>query len=315
MEKRKKAKSKMAYVVFDVDETLANLRTSLYFIASLKLRDQIIRDRPYLLPFFPTSLLEQQEEAYNMFLEAVLKEEQSDTPLGILRPGVLDVMEHLARLQQQQKVAAVILYSNNRSLPTIQFIRDLIHRHVGSDQLIKDCIHWGHEMRGEDKIHEWSSKTWKALRTILKTGPCQALVEPKQVYFFDDLMHMDLEDALKEQYYQVPAYECHAPLERIIAIYEGVIGKMDISTVTMMMIEVFELGGSLNLENITKNDLISLLISHRVQHTKFPEVDNGYRMMMEVVKEIEDRKRKRRYSHKARRYTVKKDRNYYREIE
>ena len=85
----------MSYVVFDLDETLANLQNIYYFIASLKLKDFVMEHRAYMAHFFPEELFEDQERAYWLFVKYVWEQETSDRPLGILRPGVLDVMKRI----------------------------------------------------------------------------------------------------------------------------------------------------------------------------------------------------------------------------
>jgi hypothetical protein len=122
--------------------------------------------------------------------------------LGILRPGILDVMMELHMLQREGVIKHVIIYSNNSHLQSLEFIRDLIHEYVGSNHLIMDCIHWNHPMRREEKmIHlNFSNKTWSVLKRIMVTGNCRALpsLQPNQVHFFDDLEHPDLKRELQQ---------------------------------------------------------------------------------------------------------------------
>jgi hypothetical protein len=310
----------MAYVVFDLDETLAHLHSMYYFIASLNMKDDIVENRSYLLSFLPEDLFDSQKKAYRLFVKRVLAAETSDRPLGILRPGVLEVMKELRVLQQKGKVAHVVFYSNNRHLPCLKFVRDLIHLHVGSTFLIGECIHWDHVMRRGDKMHPTYTKSWDTLRGILMEGRCKASdsLSAKQVYFFDDLDHIDLQRALKEQYYKVPAYSYTVALDRISEIYIQVLeeAQPDWSTFLFTVMDYLQVGertALLHPADVTVYDMVRTFWAQIPPRTETEDVppppDLGYRMMMDVVKELENSKKPRRPKRRTmrmRRYTVKK---------
>ena len=177
------------YFVFDMDETIAQLYTMYYFIESFK-----------------------KELHYKKFVKNILKEELNK-PLGILRPGILNVMSTLYELQKKGIVKGVIIYSNNGHLESVEFIRDLINKHVGN-KFIKECIYWYHPLRGRYK----TNKTWKELNNILMNGIYKDKnVNKDSVYFFDDLCHTDLMENIN--YYRVPAYNFKASFDRIANIY------------------------------------------------------------------------------------------------
>jgi hypothetical protein len=309
----------MAYVVFDLDETLAHLHSMYYFIASLNMKQDIVENRSYLLSFLPEDLFDSQKRAYRLFVKRVLEAETSDRPLGILRPGVLEVMSALRELQQKGKVAHVVLYSNNRHLPCLKFVRDLIHLHVRSTFLIGECIHWDHVMRHEDKMHPAFTKSWNVLRGILMEGRCKApdSLSAKHVYFFDDLDHIDLQHALKEQYYKVPAYSYTVALDRISQIYIEVLeeAKPDWSTFLFTVMDYLQVGErtvQLHPADVTVYDMVRTFWSHIEPRKETEDVppppDLGYMMMMDVVRELDASKKPRRQKRRtmrARRYTVK----------
>ena len=85
----------MYYFVFDMDETLAELYSVYYFIASLRLQETLEESSARNKMSIPDTLKNQLRRAYSYFIRRVLAEEASDTPLGILRPGILDVMMEL----------------------------------------------------------------------------------------------------------------------------------------------------------------------------------------------------------------------------
>ena len=307
----------MAYVVFDLDETLAHLHSMYYFIASLNMKEDIVENRSYLLSFLPEDVFDSQKKAYHLFIKRVLEAETSDKPLGILRPGVLEVMRALRALQQKGKVKHVVIYSNNAHLPSLKFVRDLIHLHVGSSFLIGDCIHRGHPLRYMDQQNPVITKSWSTLRDILIEGRCKAeSLLAKQVYFFDDLDHLDLQRALKEQYYKVPAYSYTVALDRISEIYIEVLeeAKPDWSTFLFTVMDYLQVGertALLHPADVTVYDMVRTFWSQIEPRKETEDVppppDLGYRMMMDVVKELDKKPRRaKRRTMRARRYTVKK---------
>jgi len=301
----------MSYFVFDLDETLANLSSVFYHIVTLKIRNYVVNQREYMDLYFPNQLHQELEKAYDQFVNAVLQQEQSDEPLGILRPGVLEAMTNLAKITQKQKCKGVVIYSNNSHLDSIQFVADLINRHVGME-LIKECIPRFHPMRHEDNHTDMPLKTWQVLKRILVEGKCKAsrFIEPKDVYFFDDLRHMDLEIQLKERYYHVSPYSFRAPLSRINAIFEACIAKVSIGLLLLHMMDIEELCDAVVLANPlegTVNDLLQMFKKVIQSDSVVPQgFDVGVLMMNDAIGEAAKRKRKRRWTIKQRRVTVRK---------
>jgi hypothetical protein len=219
-----------------MDEAIAELYSVFYCITSLRLKDTIIEDHVRLLPMLSDSLEKQVNKAYRLFVKKVLKEELSSKPLGILRPGVLHVMNSLYRLQRAKKVAHVVIYSNNGTLTCLEFIRDLIHENIGSSTLIGECVHRTHPLRTEEQtakngLNDRYEKTWASLRKVLIEGKCRApsTLSVDDVYFFDDLDHKDLHRAIGNHYYQVPPYEFKASFERLGEIYQSVVEQANVN--------------------------------------------------------------------------------------
>ena len=82
----------MSYFVFDLDETLAQIYTVYYFVASLQ-----------TYPNMSESLTNSLKKAYKMFVKKIVKEEIKN-PLGVLRPGILHIMKKLKILKIWQKI-------------------------------------------------------------------------------------------------------------------------------------------------------------------------------------------------------------------
>lgn len=216
------------YIVFDLDETLAHVHSVFYFLLYLN------------YPVFNKDLNPSQKQikenklqtAYKNFVKAVAEKEDSDEPLGILAPGVLDLMKQLKRLKESGKLNGIAIYSNNGFLANLHFVRDVIHEVVGSP-LICDCIHWGHHERQIEytmPIDPGSArKTWAVLSKVLQTGPCKApaTLEPSDVYFIDDLEHPDLMKVLKENYVLIPPYKYKTNLIKLFDIFEVAVSEDD----------------------------------------------------------------------------------------
>jgi hypothetical protein len=226
----------MKYFVFDMDEAIAELYSVFYCITSLRLKDTILEDHPQLLPLLSDALKKQVDKAYHLFVKKVLREELSSKPLGILRPGVLQVMNSLYRLQKAKKVAKVVIYSNNGTLTCLEFIRDLIHEHLGTTTLIGECVYRTHPLRDEEQtakkgLNDRYEKTWGSLRRVLIEGKCRApsTLSVEDVYFFDDLDHKDLHRAIGNHYYHVPPYEFKTSFERLAEIYQLAVEEANVN--------------------------------------------------------------------------------------
>jgi hypothetical protein len=210
----------MAYFVFDMDETLGNLYSVHYFLCDLRRETMLDDMKP------PSEGLKGVlDAAYQLFVAKVATKEALPERLGVLRPGILHIMRLLNEAKQTGAIKGVAIYSNNASLGALHFIRDVIHAHIGTSDLICDCIHWGHEAREYERGASQGSarKTWDVLKSVLMSGPCNAAetLNPKDVYFVDDQLHPDLKLSLPMHHYiQVRPYEFKAPYETLAQLYK-----------------------------------------------------------------------------------------------
>jgi hypothetical protein len=285
------------YFIFDMDETLAELYPMYYLVASLRLKETVEEDNTILDEPIPESLIYALNKAYNIFVDDILKEETSDKPLGILRPGVLNVMSKLYELQKQNKIKNVIIYSNNGHLESLEFIRDLIHKHLGTINLIKECIHWNHPMRDEERFVRPGSanKTWNVLRNILIEGKCKASsqIQPADIYFFDDLDHIDLQEKLGSNYYKVPGYDFKASFDRIADIYRGALYDANVDLEEFVIYTIYTFlndDDKAELADISLNSILNVF-RDKTRNTASiedmpPEPDRGIEMMMEAIKKV-----------------------------
>lgn len=228
----------MYYFVFDLDETLAEVYSIFYFLLSLKLKNNIKAATPE-----QAQLLAKLDVAYNNFVGRILEMEKSDRPLGILRPGILGIMQKLSELKDSGQLAKVIIYSNNGKLENLEFVRDLIALSLGQpkEQLITDLIYYNSPGRNSEIIRQYNyktgkmvgipgaaRKTWPVLQKIITRNGIKNLdFIPENVFFFDDLIPKhELRAELGDRYYQVPAYRFKASAERIAEIYMSIMREL-----------------------------------------------------------------------------------------
>lgn len=234
----------MYYFVYDLDETLAEVYSVFYFVMCFKLKKLVSKN------FFDANLpmFDKLENAYRDFVKRVAELEKSDKPLGILRPGILDVMRELESLREQNKIHSIIIYSNNGNIENLEFVKDVIveaimapnsekmklNNSISDGILIKELIHWGHPERNIEiplysngrgimfKKPGVAKKTWKVLHKIItKNETVNPDFMPENVFFFDDIItEHSIKTELGPNYYRVPKYDFKAPVERIAEIYK-----------------------------------------------------------------------------------------------
>jgi hypothetical protein len=212
-----------AFFVFDLDETLANVYTPFYFLGDLK-PDVFIKDADMHRVKNSPELAATLENAYRIFVRKVALAEIQETPLGILRPGILDIMHQIKRWRMEGLDARIAIYSNNGHLLMLQFARDVIETAIGAPGMICDCIYWGDKRRAaeiEKNKPGYAQKTIAVLLQALKDGPCAAPADltAEQIMFFDDQLHPDMMAALTWRYIQVKPHSYRVPVHLIRELY------------------------------------------------------------------------------------------------
>ena len=302
----------MVYVVFDLDATLADMSPIYYYIASLQIKKML---SGLMFSIFPINLERELDKAYSLFVTRILEKEQSDKPIGILRPGILTIMEKLFTLKKKGRISNVIIYSNNSHLESLEFVRDLIHAHIGSKRLISQCIHRTHPLRNSENLQypNMYPKTWRTLSTIIMNNGISKIIMAKDVYFFDDLDHIDLQNTLQNNYYKVPEYVCRTNDSRIINIYSSVLedANVDLSQFGLYITDIFSIKSIIN--NFIMVDILSIMsfLSRYklMSNSSIKETDDGITMMNDMIDRIKmnnikmTKRIKRGRTFKKRRYT------------
>jgi len=155
------------------------------------------------------------------------KESNRKEPLGIIAPGILEVMELAKKYKVEGKIKGVVIYSNNANLENLVFVRDIIHTCLKRHDLIIDLIHRYHPLRwlqGEElsKVNPNAfPKTWLTLKRILIEGEAKAEsnLTTGDVIFVDDNLHMDLYENLRHNYIKTKPYNFHRSFTDIVGIY------------------------------------------------------------------------------------------------
>ena len=202
------------YLVFDLDATLADISSIdliLWELSIAKAKSNIL------------------DKVYNRLVQKIAcLENKNYNPLGIIRPGVIDIMNRIKKYKESHMVHAVIIYSNNLQLASLKFVSDVIHMCISDSNLIVDLIHRHHYMRylpGEElttALPNTFPKTWRTLKRILIEGKAKApkTLKPKDVIFIDDMIHLDLMRHLPtENYIHIRPYKFQCSFVNVSTLY------------------------------------------------------------------------------------------------
>ena len=303
----------MGYVVFDLDQTLADISSVYLFLLTLTMYHYIEEDKPYMLSYFSDELKSQLEKAYELFVNRITKEEMSEHPLGILRPRILGIMRQINKMKSI--IHSVTIYSNNRYLPSLLLVRDIIHRAIGNP-IIDSCIHWNHPSRISDhETQPYITKSWGTLKSILIDQGAPLDLSPDHVLFFDDQDHIQLQTSLQVHYYKVPMYKTRDTFDRIAAIYISCIEEVNVNiySIYLYLSEIMdEKMTHLDPSHFVISDLIRLIQKGSINTypTEHCPIDYGIRIMKDALQDImiQDRVMRgaKRCSRRKHRHTIKK---------
>ncbi len=303
----------MSYVVFDLDQTLADVTIVYIFLLTLTLRHYIEENKPYMLAYFSEDLDNQLKKAYQLFVNRITIEEMSEHPLGILRPGILGIMRQINKMKSV--IQGVAIYSNNQYLPSLLFVQDIIHRAI-KNPIIKSCVHWYHPSRASDHATQPNiTKSWGTLKAILIDQGAPLDLSPDHVLFFDDQDHVQLQSALQTHYYKVPFYQSRDTFDRIATIYMSCMeeAKANIYGVYLYLSEIMdEEQAHHDPSRFVASDLIRLIRKGIGPNypTDPPMRDYGIRMMKDALQDmmIQDQviRGGKRRTRRKNRHTIKK---------
>jgi hypothetical protein len=302
----------MRYVAFDLDQTLADVTLVHLFLMSLTMRHYLEEHKPYMVAYFPTELEEQLKRAYQLFVNRIAMEERSMRPLGIIRPGMIGIMRQIHKMKSAIK--GVVIYSNNRYLPSLVLVQDIIHRVIGHP-IIDSCIHWHHPCRQSDHETQPSiTKSWGTLKAVLIDQGAPLDLSPDRVLFFDDQDHVQLQSALQTNYYKVPIYQTHDTFDRIASIYMNCMeeAKVNMYSMYLYLAEIMEENTTLiDPSRFVTGDLIRLIRKGSDHHYPTERTyDHGVRIMRHAIQDMMIQEQVirggKRRTHRNHRHTIKK---------
>jgi len=224
----------MVYYVFDLDNTIGDFYSTFFLVSDL--RSDTISEHRQIMLTPPEEIIPNIRAAYKYFVHHIAVKEKSDKPIGLLRPGMLDIMKMINVQKLTGTCKGVILYSNNGNLETLEFARDIIHDALQTHTLILDCIHLYHPFRKKElrKINENASpKKWATIQKILIEGKCKAInPKPEEVVFFDDVLHTDIVLHLNLNYINFRPYIFKPSFDYFADLYLKALDHADIKLVS-----------------------------------------------------------------------------------
>jgi hypothetical protein len=217
----------MAYIGFDLDETLGRFSVAHYHTLFLQPHNVLYRSQwsglysahDYVAEPIPlSSALEAKlERAFTIFAECLVEKELQQPPLGLLRPSMIEIVKRLQELKEEGLVKAVVIYSNNGNLALLHLAGKMIERLAKAPGFFCNYIHWYHPSRSREIDKSQPGVAYKTLSVLLDAfqgGSCgtQRNIPLHNIYFFDDLdpPHRDLQQILRNHYFQISPYKYDA---------------------------------------------------------------------------------------------------------
>jgi hypothetical protein len=208
----------MAVVAFDLDETIGrfgNLDAFLFFLYPKSVYEGQMAGSE---PFVPSEALQKKiAVAVDTFANCLLTKEPA---LGMLRPGILDIMNTLADAKKRGDVKAAAIYSNNGNSGLLLLAKTVIEKALDAPGFFCDLVCWYDPRRAYEIVRGkpgHAAKTYGMLKKIFMGPKCGVgSVDFKDVYFFDDLKHPDIFAEIgPENYFQVTPYKKDPSLDEI----------------------------------------------------------------------------------------------------
>ena len=198
----------MAYFVFDLDLTLADIPLEVYNELSIIQQVPINADR---------------QHRYNEYVKFIAGDElniitNSVIQNGMLRPEIIPYMVQILNLKLRGRCKGIVIYSNNRDLINLEFVRDVLIECIrrSTEDIPIDtirslfclCIHRLYPGRPTNTMNP--PKTWPELRDIMldnrEACDITGSIFPEDIYFFDDMRHTIASQLPPNHYFQVVPY-------------------------------------------------------------------------------------------------------------
>lgn len=219
----------MAFVGFDLDETLGRFAVPdghLYFLMPEAL--YTTQFRPYAPFHIPSEELKRKlQAAFDTFAVCLADKEPE---LGMLRPGILEIVKKIAQLKEEGRVKGIVVYSNNGNLAALLLATKMIEHKLEKPGLFCNHIDWWNPIRNGKNQKGKPGKAKKTARVLQESfvGRCGDIesyedVPLEKLFFFDDLNppHPDLYRHIgADRYFKVNPYKKDASLEEVQSCFD-----------------------------------------------------------------------------------------------
>jgi hypothetical protein len=227
----------MAYVGFDLDETLGRFSVASYAGLFLQPKTAIYESiwssrygSDYVAQPIPFSerLKAKCEAAFELFVDCLVEKERAEPALGLIRPSMVDFIHRLYELKQVGAVKSVLIYSNNGNPALLKLAAKILEKLAGAPGLFCNFIHWYHPSRIDEIWYGKPGSATKSLKVLVKAfhnTSCSSSdedIHQKDIYFFDDSIppHKDLLRSLGYRYFQVEPYRFDADPNVILECFK-----------------------------------------------------------------------------------------------
>lgn len=228
----------MAYVGFDLDETLGRFSAGQYCSFFLQPHTAIYRtiwsgmyDKKTFVkePALSAELETLLNQTFDKFVDCLVEKERQDPPLGLIRPAMIQIARRLQEMKETGEVKAVVIYSNNGNLSLLHLAGKMIEKLANAPGLFCNYIHWYHPLRRFEVNPArpgMADKTLVVLIQAFQGGTCrnEEDIPIEQIYFFDDSdpAHPDLLWALGNNYFKIAPYKYDADYSVLIECFTKV---------------------------------------------------------------------------------------------
>lgn len=210
-------------VAFDLDSTLGYFESiHPYLMVFFPDLLQYVYKAPHYTgrPFPKLSIIHDDKKrlakAFDNFVLFMARKEHINK---LLRPGILDIIKLLLAAKQKGIVGGIMIYSSNSNPYMLLFASKLIQILLGlKEEIFCPLVHWWHPLRDEEVrkpgtlLHlGHGPKTVDTIINALMSRECRASttgkIIPKNILFFDDIIHQDIYDNIPSaNYFHVERY-------------------------------------------------------------------------------------------------------------
>ncbi len=227
----------MAYVGFDLDETLGRFSVAHYAGLFLQPKEALYESVlsglygsqriPEPVPY-SENLKTKCNTAFQLFVDCLVEKEKAQPRLGLVRPSMIDFIQRLYELKQTGAVKKVLIYSNNGNPALLKLAAKMLEGLGSAPGLFCDFIHWYHPSRRTEVEYGRPGMARKSLQVLVSAfrgAGCASSVEDMlhgEYYFFDDLNppHADLLNRDHLTYFQIKPYKYDADPNVIIECFK-----------------------------------------------------------------------------------------------